>query len=284
MNKAEFQLSLSNGTNLFAQKWLTSEKPKAIITLVHGLGEHCDRYDHVAQFFNDAGISFYSYDHYGHGKSEGKRGHIPSYKVVTDSINAIIQFAKLEFPDTPVFLYGHSMGGNFVLYYLLQGFSEVTGGIVSSPGIGTGEPVPPGKLIFGKIMRAISPNFTMKNGLDVENLSHDKSVIEAYKKDPLVHPMISARLGVDMIEKGPWIIKNASMLKNKLLLLQGTGDHIVSPSLTKEFASNAPQNLLTFKLYDGYFHEIHNEVGKKQVLEDIVSWIHQQTINPTNNK
>jgi alpha-beta hydrolase superfamily lysophospholipase len=268
-----FEWVTNEGDNIFAQKWMLEGKSNAVIVMVHGLGEHIGRYAHVANYFNQNNISFYGFDHRGHGKSSGKRGHIGKSQFFIDDINTIIEITKKENPETPIFLYGHSLGGNMVLYYSLIVKPDLKGIICTSPGLGTGEPVPPLKLFAAKVLKSLLPSMTMENGLDVENLSHNPQVIKAYKEDPLVHSMVSTKLAMDMFANGDWTIENASHFALPLLLLQGSEDHVVNLEKTKQFAANVPSNLLTFKIFQGLYHEMHNEFEQLEVLTFILEWI-----------
>ena len=265
----------NEGEKMFSQKWLTDGQTKAVVVLVHGLGEHIGRYNHVAKFLNQNQISVYGFDHRGHGKSSGKRGHIGSNQFFMSDIDHMIAEAKKENPEIPIFIYGHSLGGNMVLYYALSKKPAIKGVIATSPGLGTGEPVPPAKLLAAKILKTLVPAMTMDNGLDVNNLSHNPQVIKDYQEDPLVHPMISAKLATLMFSNGDWIIENASKFNLPLLLLQGEKDHIVSLEKTKLFAEKVPASLITYKIFPGLYHEMHNEYEQDQVLSYILEWINQ---------
>ncbi len=270
-----FEWKTKEGEKMFSQKWIADGPVKAVVVLVHGLGEHIGRYNHVAKFLNQNQISVYGFDHRGHGKSSGKRGHIGSNQFFISDIDTMIDLAKQDNPGLPVFLYGHSLGGNMVLYYSLFKNPSITGIISTSPGIGTGEPVPPLKLMAAKILKTLLPAMTMDNGLDVNNLSHNPQVIKDYQEDPLVHPLISAKLAMLMFSNGDWIIENAGKFNLPLLLLQGEKDHIVNLDKTKQFAEKVPNSMITFKIFPELYHEMHNEYEQEQVLNFILNWINK---------
>ncbi len=259
--------------NMFSQKWLPESTPAAKVILVHGLGEHITRYEHVAKFFNDLNIAMYSFDHRGHGKSSGKRGDIASYETACGDVQRMVDFANEEFPQIPTFLYGHSLGGAIVLYYALTKTSPLTGVICTSPGLASGDPLPPFKLFMARTLNKIMPTFLINNGLDVNNLSHDQAVVDRYINDPLVHPQISARLGMELITKGAWLVENAGQLKYDLLLLQGGKDKLVNPEMTAQFAQNAPKNLITYHQFPLLYHEMHNEIESEEFFNMIKEWV-----------
>lgn len=258
---------------LHAVEWKPDCEPKACILLVHGIGEHTGRYQHVAEYFTKAGYVITGFDLRGHGKSEGIRGHAPSFDHLMDDITQGIDILRSNFPGLPVFLYGHSLGGALVIYYSITRDSNLAGVIATSPALGITVPIPPIKLLLGKIMYAVFPTFQMKNGLDPNDLSHDTSVGQRYTSDPLVHPFTTARLGLDLIKSGSFNIEHASEVQYTMLLMQGTADKLVSPELTRKFAEKAPSQLITYKEWDGYYHELHNETQKDVVLQVMVDWL-----------
>lgn len=276
MQHSEYTFFTSDELKLFGQEWRPDGKQKAAIALVHGLGEHSSRYEHVAKMLTESGYSLTAFDLRGHGKSEGIRGHSPSYSALMNDISKNIALTQEHFPGLPVFLYGHSLGGNLSLYYSITKKPLIKGVIVTSPGLGTAAPVPPVKLALGKLLYNLLPSTQMDNGLDRSGLSRDPEVEKVYSSDPLVHPKISARLALDLINNGKFLIDNAADFPLPLLLMQGSGDYIVNPRLTKAFASAAPLSKITFKEWEGYYHELHNEPEKQQVIQFMTNWMEQE--------
>ncbi len=275
MKHTEFSWQGTQGGKIYAQSWQPEADVRGIIALVHGLGEHSDRYAHVAETFTGAGLATVAIDLPGHGKSQGTRGHT-TYVNVADEIGTLLAECGRRFPGKPRFLYGHSLGGALALYYLLKRQPTVQGAIITSPSIAPGMPVTGSKLFAARVFSRLMPAFTMNNGLSLENLSHDAKVIQAYKEDPLVHPKISAKLGWDMIQEGAWMLEHAADIGVPLLLMQGTEDKLVSVEATRAFAKKVKPALLTYKEWDGLYHETHNELQKQQVIAFTVGWINQQ--------
>jgi alpha-beta hydrolase superfamily lysophospholipase len=275
MEPKSFTWQTSDHVKLVGQSWKTSKKEKAVIVLVHGLGEHCLRYQHLADFFNNAGISVISFDLRGHGQSEGLRGHAPSYDAICDDIQTVLERTQKDSPKTPVFLYGHSLGGELVLYLMLKRKPEVKGVIVTAPSLASGAPVPSVKMLAARIMNRLASTFSLPNGLDRSGLSRDPNVEIKYSSDPKVHAMISARLGMELIRNGEFIIEHADEFKTPMLLMQGSADRIVNVQKTMELSKKVPAST-TFKLWDGYYHELHNEPGKLDVMKFELNWINKQ--------
>ncbi len=272
---SEFSWESNKKEKIQGYSWQPQNHPKAAVIIVHGLGEHSNRYKHVIDFFNSNHIAVYSFDIIGHGKSGGKRGHADSYDAIVSDIMRTLSIVKKENAGIPVFVYGHSLGGALALYMALRTKPEVNGYIITSPGLIPADPPVGLRLFLAKSMDKIWPSFTLNNKLYRPGLSRDTSVVDAYNADPLVHPLISTRLGMQFLTKGTWVIAQANELSNPTLLMQGTQDRLVDPAGTKRFSENAPKTLLTYKEWDGYYHELHNEPEKNLVLEAILSWINK---------
>jgi acylglycerol lipase len=276
MQHTEYTWKAKDGLNIYGQEWKPDGPIKGCLALVHGLGEHSGRYAYVAEALTAQGYSLTAFDLRGHGKSEGILGHSPSYDALMGDITQNLDQVKSHFPNQPVFLYGHSLGGNLVLFYCLTQKPAINGAIVSCPGLGTAAPVPPLKLALGRLMYKIFPAMLMDNGLDRSGLSRDPEVEKKYSADPLVHAKISARMGLDMLDNGRYIIEHASEFPIPLLLMQGTADRLVSPTLTKKFALAAPLSKLTFEEWEDCYHELHNEPQKDKVLKYMINWLDQE--------
>lgn len=273
MQQTEFSWKTNDGLTLFAKEWKPDGPVKASIALVHGLGEHIGRYDHVAEALTTAGFGMVGFDLRGHGKSDGSRGYTTSNAAVMSDITHNIQNAKERFPAVPTFIYGHSLGGNLALYYVLTQKADLKGAIITSPGLATAKPVPASLMIASKVLAVLAPKTMINNTLDVSGLSHDPSVAEKYKADPLVHPFISPRLAEDMFSNGEFCLKHAAEFAIPLLLMQGSADPIVNPAKTKEFALAAPISKVTYKEWPGFYHELHNEPEKAEVLKTMIDWL-----------
>lgn len=276
MEGIEFSWKSSKNLPIYARAWKPTGNPKAAIILVHGLGEHIGRYEHVAAMFTDNQVGFVGADLIGHGKSGGQRGHADTFDDFLNDIDKLIQETDILFPGIPKILYGHSLGGNLILYYAMKCNPSLMGLIVSSPGLSITR-VPPLKYAIGKLMYALYPRFPLTNSLDVSGLSHDKSVVDAYVNDPLVHPMISARVGLDLINLGKWLRENSITVKAPILLFHGEEDRLVNVSGTREFVKQYTGDL-TYVEFPGGYHELHNDTNKHELFDKMLEWIKDKVL------
>jgi len=275
MKHSEFEFKTFDGLSLFGQSWQPKDRPRAVVCLVHGLGEHRGRYVHVADSLTQAGYTLISFDLRGHGKSEGPRGHTPSYEALLQDISSLLEVANKQFPQLPSFLYGHSLGGNLVLNYVLRLQSDLKGVIATDPWLRLAFEPPRFKIILAQITNYIWPSFSQKNGLDTKVLSRDPEVVHTYENDPLVHDYISSRMFIGIYQSGYWALEHASEFSLPLLLMHGGDDKIISVKASHEFANTKTKNC-TLKIWNGLYHEIHNEPEKEEVFKFLVDWLDKE--------
>lgn len=268
----------TDGLDLFFRRWEPDEKPKAVICLIHGLGEHSGRYEHVAQAMTNAGFAFCAFDLRGHGRSGGKRGHFGSLDLVLEDIDLLRGEAKNCFPNLPEFLYGHSLGGILTLYYILKRNPELTGVIATSSGLHTSLEEQKGKLLLTKILGAIAPELSLPTGLDSSGLSHDPNVAAVYDSDPLVHGQATVAFANNILKAIDYTFEHACECELPLLIMHGTDDPVAYAKGSVEFAGAAPNARL--KLWEGMYHETHNEIERDQVIDYIISWLNERLSQP----
>lgn len=264
--------TLKQGSQDFFAKHWAVDKAKAVYCMVHGHGEHVMRYDHVAEFMNQAGIAAMGHDLHGHGQTKFKKGHIPSYEAVLDSIDALLEEVRSAYGDLPLFLLGHSMGGNFVAKYVLSRNPNIAGAVITSPWFRLAFAPKKIDLFLAKVMMRIYPSFTQGSKLDANGLSHDAAVVKAYQDDPLVHDLVSPVLFSTVTAAGEYALEHASELKTPTLLLHGAEDPVTSHDASAEFAKKAG-DIVHWKSWEGMFHELHNEINKEEVLNYILNWM-----------
>lgn len=268
---------VQEGNKIYAQGW-NPPSTKAVVCLIHGFGEHSTRFAHVAEHLASKGFATLTCDLPGHGKTEGKRGYVPSYDTMLDSVKILLEEANTRFPGVPKFLYGHSMGGAIATNYVLTKKPAINGLVATSPLFKLGFEPPAFKLFLAKLMRNIYPKFTEKSELDTNAISRDKEEVRKYETDPLVHGEITVSLFFPMYENGLWDIANANLLSVPMLLMHGSADKLTSPKGSEEFAQKAPADLLTYKSWGGFYHEMHNEPepDRSTVLNAITDWLNSK--------
>ena len=257
---------------LWGQGWEPEAATKAVVCLLHGLGEHSGRYDHVAEVFNRSGYAMMAFDLRGHGRSEGRRGHAPGYAMLMSDVEKLLNEAAARYPDLPCFLYGHSLGGNLAIHYVLKQRPALAGVIASAPLLRLAYNPSQWKSGILRGMRALRINLSIPSGLDDTALSQDLNVVRTYRNDPLTHDLISARLAMDMLRYGQWNLNHAAEFPLPLLLMHGETDRITSVAATVELSVKA-ERVCTLKIWEGFEHELHNEPDNQQVFDYMLAWM-----------
>lgn len=269
----DIQLNVNKDLILKGQVYAPAKNSKKVILMVHGIGEHIGRYNHWAERFAQEGIAFAGIDLPGHGLSPGRRGHIKNYHVYNEIIDSLAGFVKNEFGDIPTGLYGHSLGGNIVLNYLLNNTSNFDFAVITSPWIKLTEEPSKAKVAVARLVNHIFPGLLQPSGLVLKHLSRVSDVNMRYKNDPLVHDRISVRLGVEAIDAAERIIGYRNKIELPVLLLHGEDDKITSPGGSKLFADGKPN--VTLKIWDNGYHELHNESFNDELFEFIYEWLNK---------
>jgi len=277
MSYKDLQWVCKDGTKTYACIWMPNNpvKIKAVIGLVHGMGEHSGRYGHVAKMLNEDGYVVIAYDQRGHGRTEGKRGHTPSYEALLEGVETLISESARKYPELPFFLYGHSMGGNVALNYLLRRKPQIAGAIVTGPWLKLAFKPPTIQAAIGRLVEAIYPQFTSVRPMVAEHLTSDPAMIKLYKNDKLIHGKITARFYFSVHNAGLWALDHASELSVPLLLMHASEDAVTSTTASQKFAEDAGASC-TWRAWPGFQHEIHNEVKREQVFKVIRDWLNDR--------
>lgn len=268
----ESEFTGGSGLHFFVRGWEPTAAPRAVAALVHGQGEHTGRYAHVGARFAEAGFALMGFDLRGHGKSDGPRGHSPNYEALMKDIDDFLAQVEERYPDIPRFLYGHSAGGNLVLNYALRRKPDLLGVIATGPWLRLAFQPPAFQLFMAGVLNRIFPALKQNAGLNYEVLTHDADIVAAAGEDPLNHGTITVRHFFDMHESGLWALEHASEFPLPLLLMHGAADQVTSEAASREFAERAG-NRVTYRAWEGLYHEIHNEPNRAEVLRVMTDWM-----------
>lgn len=265
-----------DGTTFFIRGWEPERaKPKACIALIHGLGEHSNRYTHVGQALTDAGYALVGFDLRGHGKSGGERGYTPSLDAYLQDIRQFFRLIDERYPGLPRFLYGHSLGALLSLTYAIQYGADLAGVMVTGTPLRDALQEQKAKLALVRLLAPILSEMSLPSGLDITAISRDPEIVEAYRHDPLVHYSITLGFGKAGLNAIDFCFAHAGQFPAPLLVIHGMGDKIAYPRGSEEFAALVRQagGEVTLKLWDGLYHEVHNEPEKAEVFRFMLEWL-----------
>jgi len=252
-------------------QYFTGNMSNAIILLVHGLGEHSGRYALWAQKFNQYNYTVCALDLPGHGKSDGKRGDIIKFSHFYKVLDLFVEQIRRDFPEKPIILYGHSMGGNIIANYLLKRKPQVKAVILSSPWLKLTIKPSAFKYFVGKLMHKIYPQFHDKTNLNANFISRIPEEVEKYKMDPLVHGRITPALFFPLYLKGIKMVERASEFYLPTLVFHGSGDNLTSHAASQKFASG--NDKIDFISMEGGFHELHHDLCREELFEKVIDWL-----------
>ena len=272
----------SDGLQLHYHACLNDSAEYQLIAL-HGLGEHSGRYKWFAEQIAQSGGNFLCLDLRGHGKSQGLRGHSPSYEQLLDDLARFIkiQAEQSEQKNIPTFLLGHSLGGGIAINYTLQeeqyqdiAEQKIQGLIALSPLLKLSFQPPAWKLFLARKLVKLMPSFSLKRGIKPWLLTRNKAILADQETDPLMHDMVSAALTLGFLENGEKAVQIASQLETPTLLLHGEEDQVTSIDASKEFAAGT-KDVLEFNAFKDCFHELLNEPteDRTKVSQTICQWI-----------
>lgn len=260
------------GHRIYFQTWRPSAEPRGVLLLVHGAGEHSSRYRSLAAFFVEQGWALAAIDHNGHGRSEGRPGYVEDFADYLADLRILHLETAGRFPDCPLFLLGHSLGGLIAGLYLLEHQSAFNGAVLSGPLIRT--PQDPGAIQRGlvKLLSRLFPTLGLID-LDPAGVSRDKAVVKDYTEDPLVfHGRMSARQLNEMFHAMDDIQREAGRLNLPVLILHGGEDRMTDPAGSRILYERAGTPDKTLKIYPGLYHEVFNEPERETIMSDLLEW------------
>ncbi len=264
-------LCSADGLRLFFRHWPAQKTIRFVALIAHGMAEHSGRYEELAGILSADGADVWAIDHRGHGHSEGRRGDFRSFQEYLDDLDLLIDHARVKNPGLPVVLIGHSLGGLIVLAYAAQHGNKLAAVIASAPALELVQKIPALKIRVAEILSGIVPTTHLPNVVMPGFLSHDPTVVNDYKTDPLIFSVITARAAVALRAALAHSAAYAEQITIPCLILQGESDPICSPNASQQFARHCKQ--ADYRGYPGFFHEIFNETGRQKVFDDLMAWV-----------
>ena len=271
----QIEVRIDKDTRLPGRAWL-AERPRALVAIVHGLGEHCGRYAALAGALVNRRFTVVSLDLPGHGEAPGPRGDAPSWNALRDQcIPAMFTLTRGmpgQPPELPIVLFGHSFGGVLALDYALAHPRGLHGLVLSAPALRSA-PVPGWKIGLAKLAGSAMPTIGFSKGVDARGISRDPEVLERRAADPLVHGRITPRIYFGFEEARERVLEGARRLQVPTLILHGAADKVVNPQGSLELSGLAPHGMVRLLTYKDGFHEVFNDLDREQAIRDLVGWL-----------
>jgi alpha-beta hydrolase superfamily lysophospholipase len=278
-------LIAADGARLFRQRWLPDGGAVAVVAVAHGYGEHGGRYGNLVAALVPAGFAVEVYDLRGHGRSPGPRGHVDRFVRYIGDTRRFLDGVAEDHDGTPLFLLGHSFCGLIAALMTEAPRPQpssapaaapapaLRGVILSSPFLALTAPPTRPKLAAARLLSRLAPARDIGNTLVASDLSRDADVVAAYETDPLNHHAATARWAVETLSAQRRALDGAARLRLPLLVVFGSEDAIAAPAAALSLYERAGSPDKTCRCYEGYHHELFNEVGKERPIADLVAWL-----------
>jgi acylglycerol lipase len=264
-------LAGAGGQQIFWQSW-SPVQTRGVVVIVHGLGEHSDRYGHVAQRLVAEGYATYALDHRGHGRSQGPRAVIDRLANAVSDIDRLVLLAGDAHPGLPVFMLGHSMGGLLAVQYALA-HQDRLAGLLLSGALAAPDAAPAPARLIARMLSAVAPRAGLI-ALDASLVSRDPQVVAAYRADPMVHHgKLPARTVAELIAAGQRFPELVANIRVPTLIMYGSEDRLCPPSGSVMLGERIGAADITVIPYAGLYHEIFNEPERETVLDDMCAWL-----------
>lgn len=257
------------------QEWSPKKTdPRAVILLVHGIGEHGGRYSALAEDLTQAGFAVGVPDHRGHGLSEGKRAQVEKFDDFSDDLSTYHDVLRKRFPaPLPLFIVAHSMGGLIALRYVTRDQPDASGLVLSGAAAAKPDDISDITITIGNLLAKVLPDVGVA-GLQLEKISRDPAVVEAYMNDPLVTSgKVRARMGSELLKGMDTVEADLPSLTMPILIMHGGDDVITPPHGSEMIFEKVGSKDKTLKIYPGLYHEVYNEPERQEVIANVISWI-----------
>lgn len=248
---------------------------RAVVVITHGMGEHSGRYPHVLAHFAAHGISACTYDLRGHGRSEGQRGYVGKYENFLLDLQCVLEHSRK--PGMPIFLYGHSLGGQISVNFVTDKQPDIDGLIMASPWLDLAFRPPIWRLALAALAARVYPKFTQKTPQMRQNLSRDVDWMESLKSPGLTHRQMSAGLYSSLVRGAFRARRSATNMRVPLLLMHGGADPVTCVRASEIFFKSAPSQDKELQIWPEMLHETHNEIGREAVLDRASQWMLART-------
>ena len=267
-----------SGLPIYYSHWRPVETARGVVLILHGLGEHGGRYRHLVSSLQNSGYIVYAHDHQGFGRSGGARCFVQGFHDYLSDITQVVSMARQRDPGLPCCLYGHSMGGLLGLLHLMEAPGTVDLAIIASPSLQPHELSPVNRVLkrLLVLLHRIHPTLTFQQRGNLDVISRDWEEVQLAMQDALGVPKRSARWVVEFFETMQEVRHRAGEIRLPIFMMQGMADAVVMPAAAQEFFAKISSDDKSLRLYEGYYHELHNDLGRERPIGAVLDWLNSR--------
>ncbi|KAG6546683.1 hypothetical protein Mapa_011872 [Marchantia paleacea] len=268
----------SRKQTMFTQSWIpaSTESMKGLVILLHGLNEHSGRYAYFASQLNAQGYGVFGMDWSGHGGSDGLHGYVESLDQVVQDTKLYMKQVTTDYPNVPVFIFGHSTGGAIALKTSVSASDEtmLKGVVLTSPAVRV-KPSHPIVAALAPIFSILLPRYQFKGAArSGATVSRDPMALVAKYSDPLVYTgPVRIRTGTEILRLGAFLVKNLEKVTTPFFVMHGSHDQVTDPDGSRELYSRASSLHKNIQIYEGLLHDLLFEYEKDEIIQDIIRWL-----------
>ena len=262
-----------DGLDLFERRWEPEGEVRGNVVLIHGYGEHSGRYGHVIEALNGMGVGVHAFDQRNHGRSPGRRGYIRDFDLMLEDLGGYLDHVRGRLDGKPYFVMGHSMGALVLASYVQTRSLDARGLIFSSPFLAINDEVSRFLVALAGVLGTLTPWLPVAS-MDTGGVSRDPEVVRAYDADPLnFHGKIVARTGSQFNAAIARARANFERISAPVYIIHGTADALVPADGSRLLHDRCRSDDKTLRIYEGGYHELHNDIEKETVIADLCAWI-----------
>jgi alpha-beta hydrolase superfamily lysophospholipase len=266
-----------DGTRMFMALWRPDDdKPRALVVALHGLSGHAGDMKNIGEYLAEKGLTVFAPDLRGFGHYSGTKGHVMSFEEYVEDLQNLIMQIKDTYLNKITFLFGASLGGQHAIRYVSKYPRTVDGLLLHCPAVSQSLSIGVGKKFAGRILSVLNVKRYVSNELNYSEASRNPENVKRLENDPLRFRTVTPRFGIEALKAMTEAFRSASSITMPVLLQQAGADKLVIPEKSKEFFDNLGSADKTWHLYDGLYHQLHEEPEKDQVLGDLYSWLNKR--------
>ena len=253
-----------------------NDKPRALMIILHGLGGHAGDLVGVGEFLAERGIAAFIPDQRGFGHYSGLKGHVMDFDEYIEDIQNLVMQVKDRYLNKITYLFGASMGGLNAIRYIIRYPRTIDGLILQCPAVSQNLDIGTGTKIAGSFLSVLNIKRYYASEINYGDATRNPNVVKQHESDPLRFERVTPRFGMEALNASNDAFNSAPKIMMPVLVQQAGDDKLVKPEKSKEFFENLAAADKTWKLYDGLYHQLHNEPEREMVLADLYDWLNKR--------